>query len=102
MTTFRQNYITRNFVLLQTPGPGTYTVVHPNVYKQKSPFYSITGRNPLPTDSTLKPGPGAHSPEKVGKDLYYNLFFIILQSKFQLAMIGFLCYASLGKHLVYF
>lgn len=49
----------------KTPGPGTYTIVHTNVYKNKSPFYSITGRNQLPTDATQKPGPGAHSPEKV-------------------------------------
>lgn len=26
----------------------------------------MNGRNYMPTDTTLKPGPGQHSPEKVG------------------------------------
>ena len=50
---------------MQTPGPGTYRVIHPCVYKNRGPLYSMTGRNMLPSDSTKKPGPGAHSPEKV-------------------------------------
>ena len=37
----------------------------PNVYKDKSPGYCMNGRNHMPGDNTLKPGPGAHSPEKV-------------------------------------
>uniref|UniRef100_H2YFT9 Outer dense fiber protein 3 n=1 Tax=Ciona savignyi TaxID=51511 RepID=H2YFT9_CIOSA len=48
-----------------TPGPGTYRVIAPWVYKNKGPLYSMTGRNMLPSDATRKPGPGAHSPEKV-------------------------------------
>ncbi|XP_071942619.1 ciliary microtubule associated protein 1A-like isoform X2 [Antedon mediterranea] len=48
-----------------TPGPGTYRVSDPSIYKNKAPLYSMTGRNQLPSDSTRKPGPGAHSPEKV-------------------------------------
>ena len=51
--------------LSKAPGPGTYSVVEPSIYKKKDPLYSMTGRNQLPSDSTLKPGPGAHSPEKV-------------------------------------
>lgn len=51
--------------LQKTPGPGSYDVVDPAIYKHKSPMYSITGRNQLPCDSTRKPGPGQHSPEKV-------------------------------------
>lgn len=51
--------------LSRTPGPGTYRVIEPFVYKDRSPLYSMTGRNMLPSDGTRKPGPGAHSPEKV-------------------------------------
>merc|ERR1711881_348065 len=51
--------------LRKTPGPGTYRVIPPYVYKNRGPLYSMTGRNMLPSDSTKKPGPGAHSPEKV-------------------------------------
>ncbi|XP_069760462.1 ciliary microtubule associated protein 1A-like [Narcine bancroftii] len=49
----------------KTPGPGAYRVTDTNVYKQKSPQFSLIGRNQLPGDSTRKPGPGSHSPEKV-------------------------------------
>lgn len=51
--------------LQKTPGPGTYPVTNPNTNRNKAPVYSMTGRNQLPSDSTRKPGPGAHSPEKV-------------------------------------
>lgn len=33
--------------------------------KFKAPQYTIAARVELPGDKTLKPGPGAHSPEKV-------------------------------------
>jgi len=51
--------------LQKTPGPGTYTTTDPNQYKNKLPLYSMTSRNVMPGDSTTKPGPGAHSPERV-------------------------------------
>ncbi|KAK3770859.1 hypothetical protein RRG08_036459 [Elysia crispata] len=51
--------------LSRTPGPGTYNTTIPNVYKNAPPQYSMTSRNVMPGDSTLKPGPGAHSPENV-------------------------------------
>ncbi|XP_078000091.1 ciliary microtubule associated protein 1A-like isoform X1 [Glandiceps talaboti] len=51
--------------LQKTPGPGTYRVTNPNQYRQNAPSYSMTARNQLPSDSTRKPGPGQHSPEKV-------------------------------------
>ncbi|XP_048862206.1 outer dense fiber protein 3-B isoform X1 [Brienomyrus brachyistius] len=51
--------------LQKTPGPGTYSVVEPSVYKYKPPQYSMTGRNSLPGDMTQKPGPAAHRPEQV-------------------------------------
>ncbi len=50
---------------IQTPGPGTYTVVDSQVFSHKSPAYSLHERCPLPGDNSMKPGPGAHSPEKV-------------------------------------
>lgn len=50
--------------LQKTPGPGTYTTVEPSIYKNRLPASSITGRNAMPGDTTQKPGPGAHSPEK--------------------------------------
>lgn len=50
--------------LQKTPGPGTYNTTTPSIYKDKSPLYSMTSRNPMPGDGTQKPGPGAHSPEK--------------------------------------
>lgn len=71
--------------LAKTPGPGHYNAVAPNTYVKKAPAYSMLSRSYMPggeyvlflsrcidriqytviTDSTQKPGPGAHSPEKV-------------------------------------
>eukprot|EP00117_Sycon_ciliatum_P017011 scpid83297/ scgid16198/ Outer dense fiber protein 3; Outer dense fiber of sperm tails protein 3 len=51
--------------LSKTPGPGRYDTTEPSTYKRKSPHYSMQGRSYMPGDSTQKPGPGAHSPEKV-------------------------------------
>ncbi|XP_013395447.1 outer dense fiber protein 3 [Lingula anatina] len=50
--------------LQKTPGPGTYNTTAPSVNKERAPLYSMTSRNVMPGDSTQKPGPGAHSPEK--------------------------------------
>ncbi|KAK7108569.1 ciliary microtubule associated protein 1A-like [Littorina saxatilis] len=50
--------------LSKTPGP-KYDVVNTGVYRNKPPQYSMTSRNAMPGDSTRKPGPGAHSPERV-------------------------------------
>ncbi|XP_041352527.1 outer dense fiber protein 3-like isoform X1 [Gigantopelta aegis] len=52
----------------KTPGPANYSVCNPNLYREKKPQYSLTSRNPMPSDTTTKPGPGAHSPEKVCMD----------------------------------
>ena len=49
----------------QTPGPGTYKVIDPNIYKNRKPIFSMNARNYAPGDRTLKPGPGAHTPEMV-------------------------------------
>lgn len=51
--------------LQRTPGPGTYGTTEPGQYQRKAPLYSMLGRNMMPGDSTTKPGPGAHSPERV-------------------------------------
>uniref|UniRef100_A0A3P8RUX6 Tripartite motif containing 35-30 n=1 Tax=Amphiprion percula TaxID=161767 RepID=A0A3P8RUX6_AMPPE len=51
--------------LKKTPGPASYKVVDPSIYRQKPPGYSMTGRNFVPGESSKKPGPGAHYPEKV-------------------------------------
>nr|XP_009858590.1 outer dense fiber protein 3-like [Ciona intestinalis] len=51
--------------LARTPGPAKYNVTTPNAYRNKQPLYSMLGRNIMPGDNTRKPGPGAHSPEKV-------------------------------------
>ncbi|CAH1796692.1 unnamed protein product [Owenia fusiformis] len=57
----------RNFAedLAKTPGPGQYNAVQPNVMRNQAPRYSLLGRNHMPGDGTVKPGPGAHRPEVV-------------------------------------
>ena len=51
--------------LAKTPGPAKYNVTNPNINRNRQPLYSMLGRNMMPGDGTRKPGPGAHSPEKV-------------------------------------
>lgn len=55
------------------PGPGAYESGNQDKYKARSPSYSISSRTNIPTDQTQKPGPGAHSPEKVR--LFFFFFF---------------------------
>ena len=50
---------------MQTPGPGTYRTVDPQIYGNRSAAYTLHIRGPLPSDNSKTPGPGAHSPEKV-------------------------------------
>lgn len=47
------------------PGPGKYESPSMNMFRKKAPSYSLSVRTQLPSDDTKKPGPGAHSPEKV-------------------------------------
>ena len=47
----------------------------------------MTGRNMLPSDNTQKPGPGAHSPEKVGAS--FCLLFILWKKLFEQATLYF-------------
>lgn len=51
--------------LRKTPGPGTYSVTQPSVYKERPASYSLTSRNPMPGDTSQIPGPGAHPAENV-------------------------------------
>ncbi|GLG92704.1 uncharacterized protein GBIM_00314 [Gryllus bimaculatus] len=53
---------------INNPGPGSYNDAKADNYKIKSPAYSISSRYQMPQDPTPKPGPGAHSPEKVRLD----------------------------------
>lgn len=46
------------------PGPGTYEADY-ELLKRKQPVYSIGMRHKVISDDHLKPGPGAHCPEKV-------------------------------------
>lgn len=50
---------------LQTPGPAAYRQPDVQATKFKAPQYTMAARVAPPGDKTLKPGPGAHSPEKV-------------------------------------
>ena len=54
-------------MLFQTPGPAAHDTVIPDRYNNRNaaPKYSMTSRNHMPGDASQKPGPGAHSPEKV-------------------------------------
>nr|KAF6398518.1 outer dense fiber of sperm tails 3 [Molossus molossus] len=51
--------------LHKTPGPAAYHQSNMQVTKLRAPQYTIAARVEPPGDKTLKPGPGAHSPEKV-------------------------------------
>lgn len=51
--------------LSDTPGPGRYNAIEPNIIRAKKPQYSMQGRSNMPGDTTKKPGPGAHGPEQV-------------------------------------
>merc|ERR1719318_915874 len=47
------------------PGPSGYAIHEPNTTKPRAPVPSMSKRTYIPGDPTQKPGPGAHSPEKV-------------------------------------
>jgi hypothetical protein len=88
---------------MQTPGPGTYNTTEPQIYKDKSPQFSMTSRNVMPGDTTQKPGPGAHSPENVRTQSYtripdFLLLFDVI-CRFYLPESNsfvFQCYITLG------
>lgn len=49
----------------QTPGPGTYHVVNPGVYKARAPQFSMQPRTALPQDNSQNPGPAAYNVDQV-------------------------------------
>lgn len=51
--------------LKQTPGPCAYGLHDDNKTMKRAPAASMSTRTYIPGDPTQKPGPGAHSPEKV-------------------------------------
>lgn len=51
--------------LHKTPGPSAYALHDDNTTRVKAPHVSLSTRTYIPGDPTQKPGPGAHSPEKV-------------------------------------
>jgi len=75
--------------LQKTPGPGAYSPVDTNRYMKKRPQYSMTGRTPMPRDSTQKPGPGAHRPEAVivNKQISPRYSFGIRHSEYEAPLI---------------
>lgn len=61
----------RQLPTLLFPGPGYYDSEYTAI-KRRSPMYSMGGKHKLPSDDIMKPGPGAHCPEKVsGKFLIW-------------------------------
>ncbi|ELV12633.1 Outer dense fiber protein 3 [Tupaia chinensis] len=50
---------------LHKASPAAYRQTDVQVTKFKAPQYTMAARVEPPGDKTLKPGPGAHSPEKV-------------------------------------
>jgi len=51
--------------LAGTPGPNNYATHNDNTTRTRAPIPSLSTRTYIPGDPTLKPGPGAYSPEKV-------------------------------------
>jgi len=54
----------------------------------------MTSRNPMPGDTTTKPGPGAHHPEKVG-----YAATILLHS--HIFILCYLCVVVCNRYCVY-
>ncbi|XP_059537269.1 ciliary microtubule associated protein 1B isoform X5 [Myotis daubentonii] len=51
--------------LSKTPGPGTYHVVNPGIYKSRAPQFTMQPRTALPQDKSQNPGPAAYSVDQV-------------------------------------
>ena len=55
-----------------------------NIYKARSPMYSLSTRYNVPTDNTNKPGPGAYTAEKVTDTIFlYFVKFCIFLDKYK-------------------
>lgn len=70
---------TKQSMSLFFPGPGAYDAKM-ELSEPHAPVYSMACRLKTPTDAHMKPGPGAHSPEKVISFnlYYYNSFSYLL------------------------
>ncbi|XP_077395096.1 outer dense fiber protein 3-like protein 2a [Festucalex cinctus] len=55
--------------LAQSPGPGRYNRIDPDVYLQRQPSFSMQSRTKRPTYPSTTPGPGAYRPERSGVHL---------------------------------
>ena len=69
-----------------TPSPGAYEAADTNRYKNKSPSFSLSTRYTVPSDHTMKPGPGAYSPEKVNIGIFHitkssKMYYVCLSAK---------------------
>uniref|UniRef100_G1QAS2 Ciliary microtubule associated protein 1B n=1 Tax=Myotis lucifugus TaxID=59463 RepID=G1QAS2_MYOLU len=51
----------------ETPGPGTYHVVNPGIYKSRAPQFTMQPRTALPQDNSQNPGPAAYSVDQYRK-----------------------------------
>uniref|UniRef100_A0A3Q3G0B8 Outer dense fiber of sperm tails 3-like 2a n=1 Tax=Labrus bergylta TaxID=56723 RepID=A0A3Q3G0B8_9LABR len=50
--------------LSMSPGPAKYNSIHPDVYRQRQPSFSMQSRTKRPNNASDIPGPGTYSPEK--------------------------------------
>jgi len=55
--------------LANTPGPAKYGAFEPALTKNKSPQYSLFGRNFIPGAKNNTPGPGTYNPQDVNGHL---------------------------------
>ncbi|XP_036286033.1 outer dense fiber protein 3B [Pipistrellus kuhlii] len=53
--------------LSKTPGPGTYPVVNPGIYKSRAPQFSMQPRTVPPQDHSQNPGPAAYNVDQSRK-----------------------------------
>ena len=60
-------------MLLQTPGPGSHNATDCALYKSRAPSFTLKPRLAMVGDSTTKPGPGAHCPERVSSIMTLRL-----------------------------
>ncbi|CAG5866623.1 unnamed protein product [Menidia menidia] len=51
--------------LAMTPGPGKYSSINPDIYRQRQPSFSIQSRTKKPNYVSGVPGPGTYSPERI-------------------------------------
>ena len=60
---------------VQTPGPGQYGIPDTDMYKKKSPGYTMIGRQET-SSKDITPGPGAHANDNVNHLLHVYYFYL--------------------------